>query len=100
MSGHVTAIKTYLAVFGGLMALTAVTVWVATVDVGMWNTVVALAVAGAKASLVIWFFMEVRHARPVTRMAVAGGIVWLVILLVFLFSDYASRGWLAGGRGW
>jgi cytochrome c oxidase subunit IV len=100
MSAHVTPKKTYYAVFGGLMILTVITVLVATVDLGMLNTVVALAVAGCKAALVIWFFMEVRHARSITRLTVLGGIVWLVIMLVFLFSDYMSRNWMPGPEAW
>ncbi|MBK5292832.1 MAG: cytochrome C oxidase subunit IV family protein [Acidobacteriia bacterium] len=100
MSSHVTPKKTYFAVFGTLMALTALTVAAATVDLGGLNTVVALAIAGCKAGVVIWFFMEVRHARPMTRLTVAAGILWLVIMLILLSSDYISRGWLGRSQGW
>jgi len=49
---------------------------------------------------VIWFFMEVRHARPMTKLTVAAGILWLVILLILLSGDYLSRGWLGLTQGW
>ncbi|MBM3814168.1 MAG: oxidase [Acidimicrobiia bacterium] len=100
MSGHVTSKKIYFAVFGALMILTAITVGVATLDLGQLNTVVALAVAGCKATVVIWYFMEVRHARPLTKLTVVGGILWLVIMLILLFTDYISRDWMAGPQAW
>ena len=100
MSSHVTPKKTYFAVFGTLMVLTAATVAAATLDLGSLNTVVALAIAGTKAGVVIWFFMEVRHARPMTKLTVAAGILWLVILLILLSGDYLSRGWLGLTQGW
>jgi cytochrome c oxidase subunit IV len=100
MSAHITPKKTYFGVFAALMVFTAITVGVATMDLGQLNTVVALAVAGCKAMIVIWFFMEVRHARPLTKLTVAAGILWLVILLVILLTDYISRDWLPGPGGW
>jgi len=44
--------------------------------------------------------MEVRHARPMTKLTVAAGILWLVILLILLSGDYLSRGWLGLTQGW
>ena len=44
---------------------TALTTWVAYVDLGRWNTVVALTIAVIKMTLVILFFMHVKYAhRP------------------------------------
>jgi len=100
MSAHITSKKTYFGVFAALMIFTAITVGVAMLDLGQLNTVVALAVAGCKAIIVIWFFMEVRHARGLTKLTVAAGVLWLVIMLIFLLTDYISRDWLPGPGGW
>jgi len=43
--------RTGIAVFVALLLLTAVTVLVSYVDLGLWNVVVALLIASAKASL-------------------------------------------------
>ena len=55
---HITPLKIYLRVAGILFFLTAVTVWVSYVDLGFLNIVVALLIAGTKASIVALFFMH------------------------------------------
>jgi cytochrome c oxidase subunit 4 len=85
--------RLYVGVFLALMVLTAATVWVATVDLGAFNNVVALTIAFTKALLVIAFFMHVRWAGKLVVLVVGSGFVWLCFLLLFTFSDYLSRGW-------
>ena len=100
MTHRVEPKKSYFAIFAALMALTALTVWASTVDFGALSIVVALAIAVVKALLVILFFMHVRHSRPLTQAVIAGGLVWLVILLVLPLSDYLTRGWLPPPPAW
>lgn len=90
----------YIGIFLALMVLTVITVAVAWVDLGLLNTPVALLIAGTKASLVVLFFMEVRHAHPITKLVVISSILWLVILGILTFSDYLGRGWLYRPQGW
>ncbi len=97
---HVTPVTTYLGIFGALMVLTFLTVWVSTIDLGEISVAVALAIAVAKALLVILFFMHVRESKPLTQAVVAGGFLWLFILLTLLLSDYFSRGWLPVPSPW
>jgi cytochrome c oxidase subunit 4 len=100
-NGHpVTSAAVYIGVFATLMVLTVITVAVAWVDLGLLNTPVALAIAGAKATVVVLFFMEVRHAHPITKLVVVSGLLWLVILLVLTFNDYIGRGWMYRPQGW
>ena len=61
MSGHVVPVKTYILIFVGLMILTAATTGAAFVDMGMWNTPVALLIAVTKMLLVVLFFMHVKY---------------------------------------
>ena len=100
MTHHVEPKRMYFAVFGALMVLTVLTVWVATVDLGALNIVVALAIATSKALLVVLFFMHVRHSPPLTQVVIAAGFLWLIILLVLLLSDYFSRSWLPVPSAW
>ena len=100
MSGHVTPKKVYYAIFAALMAGTAITVLAATLDLGALNTPVALLIAGTKATLVVWYFMEVRHAPALTKLAVVSGLFGLAIMLTLLWSDYTSRAWLPVPLGW
>ena len=84
----------YFAVFAALLVLTAITTAVAFVDLGPWNTVVALGIAFLKATLVALFFMHVKYSPRLTQVVVAGGIFWLAILIVLTLSDFMTRGWL------
>lgn len=93
-SAHITPVRTYVAVFLGLLVFTLVTVWVASRDFGFLNTPVALTIAVTKATLVIWYFMGVRYNTPLTKVVVVSGIFWLLILFALGMSDYATRPWL------
>lgn len=94
MSHHVPSVKMCLSVFFSLLILTAITVWVAGVDLGAANTFVALAVAITKGSLVVLFFMGVRWNTPLTKTVAISGFLWLLILFGMTMNDYLTRGWL------
>jgi cytochrome c oxidase subunit 4 len=87
-------VRVYYAVFGVLLVLTGVTVGVSLVDLGPLSTVVALAIAGSKAALVILFFMHVRYSPRLVGLFVSAGFFWLALLIALTMSDVVSRGWL------
>jgi cytochrome c oxidase subunit 4 len=91
MSTHVVPVRTYVAVFAGLLGLTALTTWVSFLDLGPLNTPIALAIAALKVALVILFFMHVRHSSRLVRVMSIAGFYWLLILFAFLMSDYLTR---------
>ena len=73
--GHpVTGVGVYIGVFAALMVLTIITVAAASVDIGLLNTPVALAIAGTKATIVILFFMEDLREFLVVRQRPVEGI--------------------------
>jgi cytochrome c oxidase subunit IV len=98
MSHQVVSIKVYATVFLSLLALTVTTVAISRLDLGEYNFVVAMTIAVIKGSLVIAFFMDVRHASSMTKLFIGAGFFWMAILLVFILSDYLSRGWLPSAR--
>ena len=100
MSPHIVPVKTYVFVFGTLIALTALTTGVAFIDLGRMNTVVALAIAVIKALLVILFFMHVRYSPHLTRIVVVAGVFWLAILITLTLSDFLTRKWTPTPSGW
>jgi cytochrome c oxidase subunit 4 len=55
--------------------------------------VVALAIASAKAVLVVLYFMHVRYSSKLTRLAIVAGIFMFLTLILMTLSDYASRAW-------
>jgi cytochrome c oxidase subunit 4 len=91
---HVSPLGLYLTIFGALMILTIITVAVAFVDLGALNTVVALSIASFKASLVVLYFMHVKHASRLTKLIVVTGFFFLAILLSLTMTDYGSRMWV------
>jgi cytochrome c oxidase subunit IV len=94
MSGHVSSIKLYVGIFLTLMALTAVTIVVAYVNLGPWNKVVALGIASTKATLVVLYFMHVRYASRMTKLVVVSGFFFLMVLFSLTMIDYGSRMWV------
>jgi len=92
MSEHIVSSKLYIGIWAALMVLTVVTARVATIDLGPFNTVVALVIATSKALLVILFFMHVKYAsEKLTKMVIVSSIFWLLILLFLSLADYSTR---------
>jgi cytochrome c oxidase subunit 4 len=96
----VTPVRTYIIIWLTLTVLTFTTWGVAQIDMGPFNIVVALLIAFFKMSLVVWFFMHVSHESGLTKLFVAGGFFWLIILLTMTMGDYASRHWLPLDKMW
>jgi len=94
MAQHITPVSTYLIIFFALLVLTGVTVGVAFIDLGAASDFIALAIAIFKASLVILFFMHVRHSRPMTKVTVVSSLFWLLLLFGLTLADYVTRGFL------
>lgn len=90
---HVVPVKIYYAIFAILMVLTAVTVGVAYIDLGAMNAVVALAIAGFKATIVVLYFMHVKYSTRLIKLTVVAGLYWMGILFVLTFGDYLTRAW-------
>jgi cytochrome c oxidase subunit 4 len=90
---HISPKSTYYGIFGLLMVFTAITVFVAFVDVGMLNFPVAIGIAITKATLVILFFMHVKYSSKLTKLFVAMAFFFMSILFGLTLTDYLSRGW-------
>ena len=100
MSHNIVPVRTYVGVFLALIALTISTVAISKIELGEYNFIVAMTIAVIKGSLVVWFFMNVRQSSSMTKLFVCAGFFWMAILLVFVLSDYVSRGWLPGQTWW
>jgi cytochrome c oxidase subunit 4 len=97
MEPHIVPVRTYAMVFGALLVGTALTVQIAFIDLGPFNTVAALGIATAKAVLVALFFMHLKYGHRLTRLVVISGIYWWLILMVLTFADYWTRSWRTYG---
>lgn len=90
---HIITPVTYGIVFATLLIFTAITVGAAYVDLGIFNPVVALAIASFKAVVVILFFMHVKYQSKLVKLTVASGFFTFLVLITMTLSDYMSRAW-------
>lgn len=88
---HVSSTGFYLLILSALIVLTAITAWVAFFDFGYLNDVVALGLAFTKASLVVLFFMHVKHSPRIVKFVVVTALAFLALMLGLTYIDYASR---------
>jgi cytochrome c oxidase subunit 4 len=92
MSEHVLSSKLYYGIWILLLILTGVTAGVATIDLGRFNTVVALLIATGKALVVVLFFMHVKYtSERLTKMVIISALFFFLVLLALSMSDYGTR---------
>jgi cytochrome c oxidase subunit IV len=91
---HIVSPAQYLLVFGSLLLGTLLTVLAAKVDLpGVWNPVIALAIACTKAMIVILFFMHVKYQSKLIQLTVFCGFFTFLVLIMMTLLDYTSRSW-------
>jgi len=90
---HIVSPVTYLIILAALLVGTALTIWASYVDLGIFNPIVALAIACTKATLVVLFFMHVKYATKLTKLTVGAGLFTFLTLLGMTLADYISRAW-------
>jgi len=88
---HTVGYGTYVMVWLGLVALTAITVTVAGMHLGSLTLIAALMIACIKTTLVAYYFMHVKFDNMVIKVFI---MVCLLIFLTFwilTFSDLSFR---------
>ena len=76
------------------MFLLALTWTIGYINLGMFNVIIALAIAITKALLVALFFMHIKGSSRILHLGAAVGVIWLIIMLSLTLSDYLTRGWV------
>ena len=90
---HIVSPAQYAMVFGTLLLGTALTVIAADINLGVFNPIIALAIACTKAVIVILFFMHVKYQSNLIKMTVGAGFFTFLVLITMTLSDYISRAW-------
>lgn len=88
---HIIPISVYAGVLGILILGTIITVGVAQIDFGPWNTVIAMLVATIKASFVLLYFMHLKYDNAMNRVIFGSGFFFLLILFSFSIIDIITR---------
>ncbi len=90
---HIVTPLQYCYVFGTLLLFTGITVAAAYVELGVFNPIVALAIASFKAVVVILFFMHVKYQSNLIKITVGAGFFTFLALVTMTLLDYISRAW-------
>ncbi len=96
----IVPVRTYVLVFLALLLLVVLTTGAAFIDLGPFNTVIALGIAFIKMMLVLLFFMHLLHSSKLTHVAAVAAAFWLMLLIGLVFADYNSRGWIPDPPPW
>lgn len=85
----------YFFTFIALVVLMALTVIMAEHHIGppgvsAYNNLVAMAIACAKATLVVLFFMHVKFSSQLTKLFAILGFLWFTLMFI-IFGDYMTR---------
>ena len=80
-----------LKIWAALVVLLAMTFGYAFLPDAPLKLPVSLAIAAAKALLIATFFMQLRQATGLVRMAAIAGVAWVSLLYIIAFADYLTR---------
>jgi len=96
MSEHIVPVRVYVTIFLVLLVGTALTVLAARIDFP-WqlNTIVAMTIAIAKATVVVLYFMHVRYSTRLIWVIIGAAFFWMGLMFAFTLADFYTRNWLS-----
>jgi cytochrome c oxidase subunit 4 len=86
------SMRRYAATWIALLVLLAITCGTSYIPLGPFNFVINMAVALAKAALVVFMFMHVMRGVPMIRLVALAGLLWLSLLVGISLVDFVVRG--------
>lgn len=103
MSEHIVGPKTYVIVWAVLICLTVLTAGLSLIDLDWhftfnnqphqipFNTIIAVLIACAKATLIALIFMHMKYAERVTQVVGIAALFWLGIMFTLTATDFFTR---------
>src|SRR3990172_8338988 len=88
---HEMTYGTYIMVWLGLVALTAITVTIAGIHLGSLTLIAALVIASIKTVLVVTFFIHVKFDNITIKVFIYVCLLVFIIIMILTFSDLAFR---------
>jgi len=83
--------RTYIAVWAALLGLTVATWLVSYLHLGVFNAVVALAIASVKASLVALYFMHLKGEKELVWAFALFPLGFLALIIIGTLTDTVFR---------
>ena len=90
-SSHITQYKTLAIVLMGLLLCTLITIVVTSLDLVVWNVMIALTIACVKGFFVLTYFMHLKYESLILKFFVVMVFLLFAVVLVITFADYANR---------
>jgi cytochrome c oxidase subunit 4 len=90
---HIVSPVVYATIVGALLVGTGLTVGASYLELGIFNPIVAIAIACIKATLVVLFFMHVKYSTRLTKLTVGCGLFTFIVLISMTLADYFTRAW-------
>ena len=88
---HEMTYGTYIMVWLGLVALTAITVTIAGIHLGSLTLIAAMVIASIKTVLVVTFFMHVKFDNITIKVFIFVCLLIFIIIMILTFSDLSFR---------
>lgn len=88
---HIVPYSTQIAVLIALLILTGITVAATRLEFGPLNTLIAMGIAGIKATIVMAWYMHLKYEKRLLPMLVTGVIIIFLLVLFVTFFDYSYR---------
>lgn len=84
-------VRTFVSVWLGLLVLLALSTGSSYISLGMGNSLINLAIAAMKVALIAVFFMHLRHATVLIRLAAGAALLFLFFMAFLSFGDLLTR---------
>ena len=81
----------YFVFYFVILGLFALSFVLSFTDLGIWNVVLALAIATVQAVCLSSVFMHLKESDKLTWLIVLGSLFWTFILFLFVLTDYVTR---------
>ena len=79
------------ATFAGLVGLALLALLVGFSDLGSMKVVASLLVSAVQASVLAYFFMDLRSADKLTWLVAAASLFWVFLMFLFILTDFLTR---------
>jgi len=83
--------STFVLVWLIAIVLLGINVGISKLDLGPFKPLPIMLIAATQALLILWFFLHVRRATALVRLAAFAAFFWAAVLFGLSLSDYLTR---------
>ncbi|MGH9585137.1 MAG: hypothetical protein ACRD4O_19635 [Bryobacteraceae bacterium] len=88
------SIRTYVLAYVALLALMAINVGIAFINLGWVNMFIGVTIAVIQVAVLVLILMQAYFEKPLIHVIMGGALLWFMILITLTFADYITRNWV------